>query len=228
MSTIKCVIIDDDELARDLLETYVKRIVHLACLSSFENPIDGLSFLKSNEVDLLFLDIQMPEIKGTDFVELIARSKTKVVFTTAYSEYAIKGFELSVMDYLLKPITFNRFLKAVEKFPREDDTDHNEMRQIIIKSGYDFHRVSLEEVLYIESYSEYVHYHLSNGKKVIANQSLSKLSTSLPDSFLRVHRSYVVNGQKVTGLKGRDLLINDLIIPISDTYYETVKSKLFS
>lgn len=228
MSTIKCVIIDDDELARELLETYVERVTHLSCLGSFENPIDGLSFLKSNEVDLLFLDIQMPEIKGIDFVELIGRSKTKVVFTTAYSEYAIKGFELSVMDYLLKPITFNRFLKALEKFHSKDDPDHNEERHIVIKSGYDFHRVSLAEVLYIESDSEYVHYHLDNGKKVIANQSLSKLSSSLPDSFLRVHRSYVVNGQKVTSLKGRDLLINDLTIPISDTYYELVKSKLFS
>lgn len=228
MNPISCVIIDDDELARELLETYVERVSFLSWQGSFENPLDGLSFLKSNAVDLLFLDIQMPEIKGTDFAELITRSKPKIVFTTAYSEYALKGFELNAMDYLLKPITFNRFLRAVEKFPGNKSADHIRTDHIVIKSGYDFHRVSSEEILYIESYSEYVHYHLENGSKVTANQSLSKLVSLLPESFLRVHRSYIVNGQKVSGLKGRELLINNLSIPISDSYYEKVKAQLFS
>lgn len=228
MNAIKCVIIDDDELARALLEKYVEKVAFLEWQGSFENPLDGLSFLKSNEVDLLFLDIQMPEIKGTDFVELIGKSNLKIVFTTAYSEYALKGFELNVLDYLLKPITFKRFLSAVEKFPNKGADDHSPPEHLVIKSGYNLHRVLFEEVLYIESYSEYVHYHLENGSKLTANQSLSKLVSSLPNSFLRVHRSYVVNGEKVSGLKERELQIDDHTIPISDSYYKEVKAKLFS
>lgn len=228
MMAIKCIIIDDEELARSLLETYVKKVDFLEWRGSFENPLDALSFLKSNPVDLMFLDIQMPEIKGTDFVELLAQLKPQVVFTTAYSEYALKGFELNVMDYLLKPITFNRFLSAVEKFPKPAPANKAHIEPIIIKSGYDLHKVSPQDILYIESYSEYVHYHLENGKKIMAHQSLNKLLSSLPDAFLRVHRSYIVNGQKVSGLKGRELLINSLTIPISNSYYDEVKSILFS
>ena len=228
MSTIKCIIIDDDELARKLLETYVQKVATLTWQGSFENPLDGLAFLKSNTVDLIFLDIQMPEIKGTDFVELLAESKPKIVFTTAYSEYALEGFELSAMDYLLKPITFKRFLNAVEKFPKQQPVVPIETEHLVIKSGYDLHRVAFSEVLYIESFSEYVHYHLKNGDRITANQSLTKLLSLLPQSFLRVHRSYIVNGQRVTGLKGREFLIDQISIPISDRYYEEVKSQLFS
>lgn len=228
MNPISCVIIDDDELARELLETYVGRVAFLSCKGSFENPLDGLSFLQSNEVDLLFLDIQMPEIKGTDFAELIIRSKSKVIFTTAYSEYAIKGFELNALDYLLKPITFKRFLSAVEKYPLYETSVDLHADYIVIKSGYDLHRIALHEILFIASDSEYVHYHLENGNKIIANQSLSKLITSLPEFFLQVHRSYIVNGKNVSGLKGRELLIGDQSIPVSDRYYEKVKATLFS
>lgn len=228
MTAINCVIIDDDELARELLETYVKKVAYLAWQASFENPLEGLSFLKENRVDLLFLDIQMPEITGTDFAQLVAGSNLKIVFTTAYSEYALKGFELNALDYLLKPITFNRFLTAVEKFPRKESSETVVAEHIIIKSGYDLHRVEVQGVLYIESYSEYVHYYLEGGKKLTAHQSLSKLLPTLPDSFLRVHRSYIVNGLKATGLKGRELLMGSYTIPISDSYYEEVKAKLFS
>lgn len=224
---IKCVIIDDEELARKLLKTYINKVASLQWQASFESPLEGLSFLKSTPVDLLFLDIQMPDLKGTDFAELIAKSSTKVIFTTAYSEYALKGFELNALDYLLKPITFNRFLSAVEKFPKREVPDQDYTKPIVIKSGYDLYKVSPQEMLYIESNGEYVHYHLENGKKITANQSLSKLLPTLPDFFLRVHRSYIVNGQHVSSLKGRKLLIKDLTIPVSDSYYEAVKATLF-
>ncbi len=224
---INCVIIDDEELARKLIKTYIDKVDSLRWQASFENPLDGLSFMKANSVDLLFLDIQMPDLKGTDFAALIAKSDTKVIFTTAYSEYALKGFELNALDYLLKPITFNRFLTAVEKFPKGEATDPASIKPIVIKSGYDLYKVSPQEILYIESDGEYVHYHLDTGKKITANQSLKKLLPTLPDSFLRVHRSYIVNGQKVSSLKGRKLSINDSTIPVSDSYYEAVKSLLF-
>ncbi|MBX2875775.1 MAG: LytTR family DNA-binding domain-containing protein [Saprospiraceae bacterium] len=224
---INCVIIDDEELARKLLKTYISKVASLQWQASFENPLDGLSYLKAHPVDLLFLDIQMPDLKGTDFAELIAKSNTKVIFTTAYSEYALKGFELNALDYLLKPITFNRFLSAVEKFPKREIRDYVSAKPIVIKSGYDLYKVSPQEILYIESNGEYVHYHLKNRKKITAHQSLSKLLPTLPDFFLRVHRSYIVNGQHVSSLKGRKLLLKDLTIPVSDSYYEVVKSTLF-
>lgn len=224
---ISCVIIDDEELARKLIKTYIDKVASLIWQASFENPLDGLSFLKANSVDLLFLDIQMPDLKGTDFAELIAKSDTKVIFTTAYSEYALKGFELNALDYLLKPITFKRFLSAVEKFPKRETANQAPIKPIVIKSGYDLYKVSPQEILYIESDGEYVHYHLETGKKITANQSLSKLIPILPDSFLRVHRSYIVNGTKVSSLKGRKLLLKDSSIPVSDSYYEAVKAKLF-
>ena len=224
MISINCVIIDDEELARTLLETYVRKVSYLNCLGSFENPLDALSFMKDNSVDLLFLDIQMPELKGTDFAELIGKKKAQIIFTTAYSEYALKGFELNALDYLLKPITFNRFLSAVEKFPRNSTP---QAEHLIIKSGYDLHKIHLTDILYIESDSEYVNYHLKNGKKIMANQSLSKLISTLPNSFLRVHRSYIVNGEKVSGMKGRELSILEIKIPVSDSYYDSVKKILF-
>ena len=135
MNAIRCVIIDDDELARELLENYVSKVAHLSWQGSFENPLEALSFLKTNSVDLLFLDIQMPEIKGTDFAQLIGGMQAKVVFTTAYSEYALEGFELNAMDYLLKPITFERFLTAVEKFPKEGAAQPSPPDYLVIKSG---------------------------------------------------------------------------------------------
>jgi len=224
MSSIRCIIIDDEELARKLLETYVDKIDYLHRKGSFENPLEALSFLKENTVDLIFLDIQMPELKGTEFAELIQKSGIRIIFTTAYSEYALQGFELSAMDYLVKPITFKRFLSAVEKFPKLDVQHDN---TLTIKSGYDLHKVLMEEIIFIKSESEYVNYHFKNGKKIMAHQSLSKLAATLPNNFLRVHRSYIINKQKVTGLKGRDLMLSDHKISVSDSYYDTVKKELF-
>lgn len=223
MSSIQCIIIDDEELARTLLKTYVDRVSYLNCIGSFENPMEALDFIRQNEVDLIFLDIQMPELKGTEFAEIISNTAVRVIFTTAYSEYALQGFELNALDYLLKPITFQRFLSAVEKFPHPTNNDDT----IVIKSGYDLHKVKFNDVIYIESDSEYVNYFLENGKSILANQSLANLETSLPKLFLRVHRSYIVNRDKVTGLKGRNLLLSGHSIPVSDSYFAKVKTELF-
>lgn len=220
-----CIIIDDEELARTLLNTYVDKVDYLQLKASFENPLEALTFLKENSVDLIFLDIQMPQLKGTDFAELVQKTGVQIIFTTAYSEYALQGFELSALDYLLKPITFKRFLSAVEKLPKTLTMDSD---KITIKSGYDLHKIAFAEILYIESDSEYVNYHLTNGKKIMAYQSLSKLAAMLPDTFMQVHRSYVINKEKVTGLKGRDVLLTDRIVPVSDRYFEQVKNKLFN
>ena len=225
MGNVKCIVVDDEELARELIKTYIEKVDTLECVATFENALDALSLLKSAKIDLLFLDIQMPDIKGTEFAELISNISTRIIFTTAYSEYALKGFELNALDYLVKPISFKRFLSAVDRLPKPGSIAED---FIVIKSGYDLHKVFYNDIVYIESSSEYVNYHLENGKKILANQSLGKLEAVLPNSFLRVHRSFIVNKEKVSGLKNRELLLKDEKIPVSDSYYNSIKKELFN
>lgn len=225
MAKIKCLVVDDEELARMLLTTYIKKLDVLELAGSAENPLEAIEIMNNQQIDLLFLDIQMPELKGTDFAKMVG-ANTKIIFTTAYSEYALQGYELNVLDYLLKPITFERFLMGVNKLKTisESNTDED---AITVKSGYDLHKLKYADIRYIESDSEYVNYHTAD-KKIMSNQSLKSLENLLPSSlFMRVHRSYIINRQLVTGLKGRDLLLGDVKIPVSDSYYELVKSELF-
>ncbi|SHJ76618.1 LytR/AlgR family response regulator transcription factor [Pseudozobellia thermophila] len=230
MEPIKCVVVDDEELARGLLKAYIERLDFLTLVAEVANPLEALKILKNEGIGLLFLDIQMPEIKGTDFAKLVP-PETQVVFTTAYSEYALEGFELSALDYLLKPITFERFLAAVNKVrgKREEKTSFENFSDttITVKSGYDLHKVRYQDILFIESDSEYVHFHLKD-KKIMSHQSLKKLMELLPRTlFMRVHRSYIVNRNQVTALKGRDVYIGDREIPVSAQYFEEVKRQLF-
>ncbi len=226
MEKIRCLVVDDEELARALLESYIAKLDFLELAGSAEGPIEAINLIRETSVDLLFLDIQMPEIKGTDFAKMIS-AETQIIFTTAYSEYALEGYELNALDYLLKPITFERFLTAVNKAKnstyriQDDET-------ITIKSGYDLHKVKYSDIRYIESDSEYVIYHTTTDKKIMSNQSLKTLEELFPKTFfLRVHRSYIVNKSFVTGLKGRDLLLSEDVIPVSDSYFALVKNELF-
>ncbi|WP_282075202.1 LytR/AlgR family response regulator transcription factor [Maribacter aquivivus] len=224
MNRINCIVVDDEELARALLITYIEKLDYLNLVGEAENPLEALQLMKEHEVDVLFLDIQMPEIKGTDFAKMID-SNTKIIFTTAYSQYALEGYELNAVDYLLKPITFERFVTAVNKVKPSKIIEKTDT--ITIKSGYDLHKVKYEDILYVVSDSEYVTFHLGD-KKIISNQRLKALEQELPSSmFMRVHRSYIINKNNVTGLKGRDLLLSDVIIPVSDSYYDQVKEELF-
>ena len=222
---LKCVLIDDEELARTLLKTYIDKTSFLELAGSFESPIDAMETLNKSVIDVVFLDIQMPDLKGTDFAKMIP-SNTKVIFTTAYSEYALDGFELNALDYLLKPISFERFLKAVNKI--ETKTIIEDDNSITIKSGYDLHKVKLTDILYVQSDSEYVVFYMKD-KKIMSYQSLKSLEESLPPSlFMRVHRSYIINKKAATSLVGKDLTINDVKIPVSARYFDAVKEKLFS
>ncbi len=219
----KCIIIDDEELARGLLRSYVDKLDFLELIADFEGPLEAMSILKGQTIDLIFLDIQMPDLKGTDFAKMLGTS-TQIIFTTAYSEYALKGFELNALDYLLKPITFDRFLIAVNKMtaPTAIVAD-----TITVKSGYNLHKLKFSDILYIESDNEYVVFH-TTGNKIMSHQSLKALEKILDATiFTRVHRSYIVNKKLVTALKGKDLFIGKLKIPVSDSYYEKVKKGLF-
>ena len=215
--------IDDEELARMLLKSYVDKLDFMELKGSFENPLDAISILKETTIDVVFLDIQMPQLKGTDFAKMIPAS-TKIIFTTAYSEYALEGFELSALDYLLKPISFERFLKAVQKV--ESLGISEAPKTITVKSGYDLHKLQITDITHIESASEYVVFY-TDSKKIMSHQSLKSLEKILHASqFMRVHRSYIINKSKITGLKDKYLLLDTIKIPVSDSYYEAVK-KLF-
>ena len=220
----KCLIIDDEELARGLIKSYIAKLDFLELIADFANPLEALTVLKKETIDLVFLDIQMPELKGTDLAKLL-NPTTNVIFTTAYSEYALEGFELNVLDYLLKPITFNRFVVAVNKLTKSPNSLPS--NSITVKSGYDLYKLNYSEILYIESDNEYVLFHTTTGK-IMSHQSLKVLEKILdPLVFKRVHRSFIINKEKVTALKGKDLFIGKLKIPISNSYYEQVKKELF-
>jgi len=224
MASINCIVVDDEELARALLKTYIEKLDFLNLVGEAENPLEALQLMKDYQVDLLFLDIQMPEIKGTDFAKMVDAT-TKIIFTTAYSQYALEGYELNAVDYLLKPITFERFITAVNKVKTDKTVEKSD--SFTIKSGYDLHKVKYEDIQYIVSDSEYVTFHMAD-KKIISNQRLKALEQELPSAmFMRVHRSYIINKSNVTGLKGRDLMLSDVIIPVSDSYYDQVKDELF-
>ena len=224
MASINCVVVDDEELARELLKTYIEKLDFLNLVGEAENPLEALQLMKNHQVDLLFLDIQMPEIKGTDFAKMVDDT-TKIIFTTAYSQYALEGYELNAVDYLLEPITFERFVTAVNKVKTTNTIQKSD--SFTIKSGYDLHKVKYEDIQYIVSDSEYVTFHMAD-KKIISNQRLKALEQELPSAmFMRVHRSYIISKSSVTGLKGRDLMLSDVVIPVSDSYYDKVKDELF-
>lgn len=226
MSKIKCLVIDDEELARTLMIKYISDTPNLELVGEFENALEALPLIKDSSVDLIFLDIQMPTIKGTDFAKIIG-AEIHIIFTTAYTEYALEGYELNVVDYLLKPITFNRFLSAVNKIKSTTNSLESIEDTITVKSGYDLYKIKYADILYIKSDSEYVTFYTEN-KKIMSLQSLKSLQKQLPPSiFMRVHRSYIVNKTRVSSLKGRDLYIAEALIPISDSYFDQVKLELF-
>jgi len=222
---LNCLVVDDEELARGLITSYIHRLDFLTLVADFESPLDAMSVLQNQAIDIIFLDIQMPDLKGTNFAKLVPKT-TKIIFTTAYSEYALEGFELNAADYLLKPITFDRFLVAVNKiaaFPRVT----RPMDTITVKSGYDLYKLKYKDIIYIESDNEYVIFH-TRSNKVMSYRSLKSLEKKLaPTMFKRVHRSFIVNKNWVTALKGKDLVMGTRKIPISASYYETVKAELF-
>jgi len=222
----KCIVVDDEELARRLIKRHVLELEGFELVASCESAIEALKYIKEHPVDLMFLDIEMPLIKGTDFLKNLDQ-KPKVIFTTAYREYALEGYELNVVDYLLKPIIFTRFLKAIEKFLESTNKAKAslEPNHIYIQSNKKNIKIILEEVLYIESLKEYVQIHFKN-KKVLFKCGITAFEEKLNSHFLRVHRSYIVNTNMITAFTKRDIEIGDIEIPIGDSYKESVLKNL--
>jgi two-component system, LytTR family, response regulator len=221
MDRYSCIIIEDEPLALKRTSDFVSKIPFLNLIGTFDNSINGLFFLKSNKVDLLFLDINMDELSG---IELLENSKidSQVIITTAYQEYALKGYELNVTDYLLKPFTFDRFLKAVTK-AQENIVNRSSDSQpdfIFVKTEYRLEKIMLNEIVYIEGMRDYRRIHTVN-KKVMTLQNFSEFEKLIPPSIVcRVHKSYMVALNKIVSIERNRIKIADQLIPISETYKE--------
>jgi DNA-binding LytR/AlgR family response regulator len=226
-----CLIVDDEELARRLLRTYAERVPQLRVVGEAPNPIVAARLLAETPVDLLFLDIQMPHMTGLDFLRTQSRPPA-VILTTAYGEYALESYELAVVDYLLKPFSFERFLKAVHRAELQISSHSAGTRAPsqksfqLVKSEHKVFRIAHEDIRYVESMREYVAYHTESGR-VISLGSLKQLETELPERFLRVHKSYIVNTARVDALEGNQLHLGPDRIPIGGSYREHVKRTLF-
>lgn len=220
--SFNCLIIDDEPLARELLETYIGKIPNFNLVASCENAIEASTILANTTIDLLFLDIEMPVLKGTDFFKSLT-TKPKVIFTTAYRDYAIEGFELNAIDYLLKPIFFDRFFSAVQKFLQQQPVLRSKIDNVevldfvfVSKSKKQI-KVVLEKVLYIESFKDYIKIHLED-ETLMIKESISNFEARIDDRFVRIHRSYIVNTKKITAYTKNDVEIGVIEIPIGKMY----------
>lgn len=223
---IRCIAIDDEPLALKQIAAYIGKTPDLKLLGEFESALKAISFLKSNEVDLMFVDINMPDLSGMDFVKLL-NNPPGVIFTTAYSEYAVDGFRVDAIDYLLKPIAYADFLKATERAGVRLKTVGLEAPKIgsnddflFIKSEYKILRIKLSDIEYIESMREYLRIHIVNQRPVMTLLSMKKMEGFLPEErFMRVHRSYIVNLSKITTIeRNRIIFGKDVYIPVSEQY----------
>jgi DNA-binding LytR/AlgR family response regulator len=220
----KCIIVDDEPLARELIASHLAHFDNFELVASFENALKAYTFLESNTIDLMFLDIEMPLLKGNDFLKKL-KNPPKVIFTTAYREYALEGYELNVIDYLLKPITFDRFFVSIEKFkhlqiPKAPENLTNE-DHIFISSGSKNIKIIFDHILFIESLKDYITIHLENGKSHHLKQNISAFEKMLDSNFIRIHRSYIIQTKKLTAYSKNEVEINAIEIPIGSSYKET-------
>ena len=227
MKRIKCIVVDDEPLAVSLLGSYVEKIPFFELVFSTENPILALEYIQKNDADLTFLDIQMPELSGINFMKIVG-DKLKYILTTAYSEYALEGYEHNVIDYLLKPITFDRFqksaLKAQERFPNE--TSQNSY--FFIKSSGQQHKINFDEILYVESIKDYVSIKTENQEYIVLD-TLKSLERQLSDRFTRIHKSFIVNVDKIIRINPKTIsLLSEIEIPMGETYKSDFFLKLKS
>ena len=235
--TINCIVIDDEYPARILMKEYIGQLSHLNLVGSFSNPIKALDYLQDQPVELIFLDIQMPELSGLEFINAL-KTRPMVILTTAYPDYALEGYKLDVIDYLLKPFKFDRFYQSVSKAKAllelkakagesketatGDTKDH-----IVVKADRKIYRLLLDDIYFIQGLREYVTFHTRQGK-IISLDSLKRLEDALPHpQFMRVHKSYIINKLKVESLEGNTLVINKLNIPFSKSLKDSILKEVF-
>lgn len=230
-----CLIIDDEQPARELLKTYVGKVPHLTLVKSCKSALEGIEVINSQPVDLVFLDIQMPDLTGIDMLKSL-RSQPATIFTTAYQEFALEGYQLDVVDYLLKPFPFNRFMQAVNKAceaieKKADKTIEGSIPKgpetLVIKAEHKLYKVEIREIKFIEGLREYVTYHLSD-HKIISLQALKDIEADLKNQgFVRVHKSFIVNKKWVEVMDGNRLKVGEKLIPVGAAYKEQVIKGIF-
>lgn len=236
---LKCIAIDDEPLALRQLTAYIRKIPYLELTATCNNALEALQLLASNPADLIFVDIDMPDLSGVDFVRSL-ESTAMIIFTTAYSEYAIEGFKLDAIDYLLKPFGFKEFERSVNKAKslyelldmknaadktraeEEESASYQDKEYISVRADYKTSLIKISNIVYLESEGEYVRMNLNDGTKIVTLFRLKNMESSLPsDTFMRVHRSYIVNLKCIAGYtKGRIFLDNDDYVPIGENYKE--------
>ena len=225
---INCAIIDDEPLAAGLLKSYAEKTPFLNHIGTYGSAVEAMKELRNNPVHLLFLDIQMPELSGIEFAKILPK-ETKVIFTTAFEQYAIEGYKVSALDYLMKPVSYEEFLKAANKAldwfcVSQKRQTYAADRFMYVKSDYKLVRVALDDILYIEGLKDYIRIYLADGQKVMSLMNMKKMEDYLPrPEFLRTHRSYIVHMSKAEAIERFRIVFGDQYLPISDSYKEDVQ-----
>ena len=232
---IKCIIIDDEPLAAEVIETHLNEFSNMELVASYTNPMEALGLIEGGQVDVVFIDINMPKMNGLDFIKSIEASPYFII-TTAYREYAVESFDLDVLDYLVKPIPFTRFLKSInkvsQKFLNERHPDsgdaNNEKSFIFLKVDKKLIKIKFEDIYYIESLKDYIKVFTKSGDH-LAHKSLSGITEELPkNQFLRIHRSFTVALDKIQALEGNSVLIHNKRIPIGRKYINHAKDVILN
>lgn len=229
--TINCAIIDDEPLAAGLLKSYTEKTSFLHLIGTYGSAIEAMKELRENPAQLIFLDIQMPELSGIEFAKILP-SETKIIFTTAFQQYAIESYQVNALDYLLKPISYDDFLRAANKalswFSVTQKQDiYARDRFMFVKSDYKLIRVSLDHILYIEGLKDYVRIYLQDGTKIMSLMNMKKLEDYLPHpEFLRTHRSFIVHMTHAQSIDRFRIVFGKEFIPVSDSYKEEVQAYL--
>ena len=234
---MRCVIIDDEPLAVDVIESYINQIGGMEIVAKCNNPLDAITILNKHQVDLIFLDIEMPNLTGLDLVKTVD-SIPQFIFTTAYPQHALDGFELNATDYLVKPIPFQRFLKAVSRAKEKYELEHSIAAQsntssennkndfIFVKSEYENIKVNIQDIKYIEGLKDYIRIHLKSEKTLLILSSFKAILEKLPSNFIRTHRSYIINIDCIRAMQKTNVFINDIRIPIGETFKKVVLKRL--
>jgi DNA-binding LytR/AlgR family response regulator len=229
----KCIIIDDDLLAITVIESYLEKITTIEIVAKYNNAIDAYDILRKEKIDLIFLDIEMPRLTGVDFIKTL-NNPPSIIITSANKDYAIDGFELNVLDYLMKPITFGRFLKAVNKFfllhrsvkSINKLNDENKEDFLFVKENKKMVKIFLKDILYIESIKDYVKIATIN-KSVVTKEQISAFENKLNnDDFIRIHRSYIVSINKIEAFSNTTIEISEKELPIGRSYKNSVMERL--
>ncbi|HOB85215.1 MAG TPA: LytTR family DNA-binding domain-containing protein [Bacteroidales bacterium] len=231
---INVIAIDDEPLALQLVTGYIEKTPSLKLIGSFDNPVDASDFLRDNHVDIIFLDIQMPDLSGIEFSRIIGKGP-KIIFTTAFEKYAIEGYKLEVVDYLLKPFSYEEFLAAVNKAVRLIKLEDKALQKVeandeflFLKSDYKIKRINFNDILFIEGLKDYVKVHIQNNPRPLLSLStLKQIETKLPaGKFMRVHRSFIVNLDKIDTIERSRIVFGKTYIPVSDQYKDKFQEYL--